>query len=68
MCELIGKEIEFKNAKRNELQIGRVIDKVLYKENKEDLSSVNGYLVKLAENNTVRVVKPIRVTRIIEDL
>ena len=65
MNELIGKEIEFKNARKDVVQIGTVIDKILYKEKNTDLQAVTGYLVKIAQDNTVRVVKPIRVIKIL---
>ena len=65
MEEMVGKVIEFKNARKDIVQKGVIIDKILYKEKNTDLYSVTGYLVKTYDDATVRVVKPIRVTRVI---
>lgn len=66
MDSIIGKEIEFKNAKKDTTQIGIVLDVILYKEKNTDLSPVTGYLVKIVTDHSTRVVKPIRVTKVQE--
>jgi hypothetical protein len=67
MDSIVGKEIEFKNARKDTTQIGIVLDVILYKEKNTDLSPVTGYLVKILTDLTTRVVKPIRVTKVLGD-
>lgn len=65
---MIGERIEYKNAKKAELQIGVVKDKITFIERRDENMnpiSVDGYLVEEETTKTLRIVKPSRVIRII---
>ncbi len=67
MSGIVGKRIEFRNVKRDTIQSGVVIDKILYRENNTSDNVVTGYLVKMSGSNDTRIVKTIRVTSIFTD-
>lgn len=70
---IVGKRVEFKNAKKQEVVVGTILDKIRYRENynvSSDVKSsdvVDGYLVALEGSLDVRVVKPIRIMKILQD-
>lgn len=61
---IIGRKIEYKNAKKDTVQEGVIVDKVLYREKPTDEQMSTGYLVYEIESKTTRVIKPVRIIKI----
>lgn len=61
---IIGKRIEYKNAKKDTIQTGVVVDKIMYREKPSDEQMATGYLVTEDETKTARVIKPVRIIKI----